>query len=411
MKGQSVAKVLEGVRVVEVGEYVMVPAAAAVLADWGADVIKIEHAERGDVVRSLTSWGVRPGINGFTYVWEAFNRGKRSIGLDLTVPAAREVLAELLRDADVFVTNLLPRTRAKLGIDVEDIRAINPRIIYGRGSAHGPLGPEAGRGGFDGLTYWQRTGAGLSAMPNDESDLVTLPAPAYGDSQTGCAFAGGIAAALYHREKTGEAKVVDCSLLSAGMWAMQAALIGANLCEVEMLKNSDRATASSPLTNHYRTSDNRFVALAMLQGDRYWTTLCAVLGREDLAADPRYATVEARGVHNVECIRELDAIFIQHPLAHWTHLLSQQEGQWAAVEPVTTLNADPQARANRFVQTVDYGDGRSINLVTSPVMFDEQAPDLTPAPGLGAHTELILNEELGMEWERIFELKEQGAIN
>ncbi len=242
-------KVLEGIRVIEVAEYVMVPAAAAVLADWGAQVIKIEHAERGDAVRSTTSWGVEPGIDGFTYVWEAFNRGKRSVGLDLTKPEAREILAALVRDADVFLTNLLPRTREKLCIDVEHIRAINPRCIYGRGSAYGPKGPEAPRGGFDGLSYWQRTGAGLSAMSSPDGDLVTLPAPAFGDAQTGMAFAGGIVGALFHRERSGEAPVVDCSLLSGGMWAMQAALIGANLKQVEMLRNADRTTAASPLTN------------------------------------------------------------------------------------------------------------------------------------------------------------------
>lgn len=403
-------KILEGIRVVEVAEWVMAPAATAVLADWGADVIKIEHAERGDMVRSTTSWGVRPGINGFTYVFEAFNRGKRSVGLDLASPEGREVLHELLRQTDVLVTNFLPKARTKLGIDVDDVRKINPSIIYGRGSAYGPKGPEAARGGFDGLSYWQRTGAGLSAMTDENGDLVTLPAPAFGDAQTGMAMAGGIVAALYHRQRTGEALVVDCSLLGAGMWAMQAALVGANLCEVEMLKNSNQATAASPLVNHYRTSDGRFIVLGMMQGDRYWPALCKLMGREDLAADPRFATVEARGINNVALIRELDAIFVQHPQKYWMDLLAQQDGQWSAVEPVTALNTDPQALANEFIQTVDYGAGRTINLVASPVMFDEQAPQLSPAPEFGASTEILLNEELGVDWERIAELKDKRVI-
>jgi crotonobetainyl-CoA:carnitine CoA-transferase CaiB-like acyl-CoA transferase len=195
------------------------------------------------------------------------------------------------------------------------------------------------------------------------------------------------------------------------MWAMQAALIGANLKKVEMLKNADRATAASPLTNHYRTSDGRFIALAMLQGDRYWGDLCRLVGRDDLADDARFSTVGERDKHNRECIAELDAIFGEHPLDHWTALLSTQDGQWAAVEPVTALNTDPQARANGYVQTVDYGSGRSLNLVTSPVMFDEAAPELGPAPGLGADTEMVLSEDLAISWERIFELKEIGAIN
>ncbi|ATE63584.1 CaiB/BaiF CoA transferase family protein [Rhizorhabdus dicambivorans] len=402
--------ILKGIRVLEVAEYVMAPAAAAVLADWGADVIKVEHAERGDMVRSTTSWGVRPGINGFTYVWEAFNRGKRSIGLDLSKPEAREILYDLIRKADVFVTNFLPRSRQKLGIDVDDVRRINPDIIYGRGSAYGPHGPDAAKGGFDGLTYWEETGASLSAMPREDGDLVSLPAPAFGDSQVGMAFAGGLVAALFHRERTGEALVVDSSLLSGGMWAMQAALVGANLCGVEMLRNGDRSKAASPLTNSYRTSDGHFIALAMLQGDKYWKDLCDLMERPDLASNPRYVDVEARGINNVALIAELDRIFAQHPLAHWQALLSTQDGQWATVQPVGALNRNAQALANGFVQTVDYGGGRSINLVASPVMFDGASPDLAPAPELGVDTEMVLNEDLGIDWDRILELKEIGAI-
>ena len=192
---------------------------------------------------------------------------------------------------------------------------------------------------------------------------------------------------------------------------MQAALVGANLKGVEMIKNADRTVAASPLSNVYRTSDNRFIALAMLQGDRYWENLCRLLGCAALGQDSRFSTVAARGVHNGECIAALDAVFAEYPLAHWTELLAQQDGQWAVVEPVTALNSDPQALANRFVQQVDYGSGRKINLVTSPIQFDEEAPELSPAPSLGADTEMVLHEELGLPWERILELKEMGAIN
>src|SRR5205085_1775847 len=154
-----------------------------------------------------------------------------------------------------------------------------------------------------------------------------------------------------------------------------------------------------------------FVALAMLQGDRYWPGLCRLLGREELIEDPRFATVDARGVNNVACIQELDAAFLQKPLAYWVEKLSQQDGQWTVVRPVTALNTDPQAQANGYVQSVDYGDGRTINLVASPVQFDETAPVLRPAPGLGAHTESVLNEELGIDWDRLIELKDMGAIS
>ena len=403
-------KILTGIRAIEVAEYAMVPAAGAVLADWGADVVKIEHATRGDALRTTTSWGVEPDIDGFTYAWEPCNRGKRSVALDLTKAEALEILFGLMRGADIFLTNLLPRTRSKLGIDVEDIRKINPRCIYARGSAYGPNGPEAAKGGFDGLAYWQRSGAGLAAMPTEDGDPVNLPGPAFGDTQTGMALAGGIVGALFHRERTGEALTVDCSLLGSGAWAMQPALVGANLKGVDMLRNANRATATSALTNHYRTSDNRFIALLMVQGDRYWATLCRLFGREDLVEDGRFATLVERDRNNVECIRILDGIFASQPLSYWVEKLSQQDGQWAVVQPVTALNSDPQALANRYVQTVDYGSGRQINLVASPVMFDGNAPDLTPAPELGAHTEEVLNEFLAISVERISELKRIGAI-
>jgi len=225
------------------------------------------------------------------------------------------------------------------------------------------------------------------------------------------ALAGGLVGALFHRERTGEAPVVDCSLMASGMWAMQAALVGANLKKVDMLYNADRSSSSSPLTNHYRTSDGRWVALAMLQGDRYWGDFCRLAGRPELAEDQRFATVAARAEHNRECIRELDALFIEHPLEYWVELLSRQEGQWAIAEPVGALNTDEQALANGYLQTVDYGGGRSLNLVSSPVSFDEAAPVLRPAPGLGADTEMVLHEDLEISWERIIELKEIGAIN
>lgn len=402
--------VMKGVRVVEVAEYAMAPSAAAILSDWGADVLKIEHALRGDPIRGLKAWGVSAEAGGFTYLWEPFNRGKRSMGLDIANPEGREILLRLVAEADVFLTNFLPDARRKLGIEVADIRAVNPKIIYGRGSAHGPKGQEAERGGFDGLTYWHRSGAGVSAMPAETDALITLPAPAYGDSQTGTALAGGISAALFHRERTGEGLVVDVSLLAAGMWAMQASMVGANLTGLAELPHSNRRTAPSPTSNYYRTSDDRFIALSMLQSDRYWGALCRLFGREDLAADPRFSTLEARSENNRACIVELDGVFAAHPLAYWTELLSQQEGQWAIVQVAKDLNNDRQAWDNGYIQTVDYGDGRSLNLVSAPIQFDETPPKLRPAPEHGEHTEQVLLEELGYDWEGIMGLKDRGVI-
>ncbi|MYE23402.1 MAG: hypothetical protein F4Y01_05605 [Gammaproteobacteria bacterium] len=153
------ADVMKGVRVVEVAQFVLAPAAASILGDWGAEVIKVEHAQRGDAVRALSSYGVPADVDGVNFLWDPFNRGKRSVGIDLTIAEGREIVLELARRADVFITNYLPSARARLGIDVADIRAVNPDIVYGRGSAHGPQGVEADQGGFE-STYWFRSGGG-----------------------------------------------------------------------------------------------------------------------------------------------------------------------------------------------------------------------------------------------------------
>lgn len=403
-------KVMEGVRVLEAAEFAMAPSAAAILADWGADVIKVEHAQRGDAVRSSSAWGVKPGDGGFSFLWEGFNRGKRDIAIDLTKPGGREVLLELAAQADVFVTNYLPAARRKLGIDVADLRAANPRIIYARASAHGTKGPEAEAGGYDGLTYWMRSGAGAAAMPANTGTLIGLPAPAFGDLQAGMALAGGLAGALFHRERTGEATVVDISLMSFGVWAMQAYIVGANLTGQRELPHMDRQRAFNPLWNEYRTSDGEFLALAMFQADRYWARLCELMGRPELADDPRFADIGARETHREECIRILDAVFAQKSYAEWQALLLQQDGQWSRVQVASDLNHDPQVIANSYLQEVDYGDGRRITLASSPIQFDETPPVLRPAPEHGQHTEEILLE-LGMDWERIIALKEAGAIN
>jgi crotonobetainyl-CoA:carnitine CoA-transferase CaiB-like acyl-CoA transferase len=401
---------MEGVRVLEVAEYAAAPAAAAVLADWGADVIKIERPGRGDAMRGINAFGVAPGVGGFDALWEPFNRGKRSVGLDLSHPRSADALRRMIAGADVFITNFLPAARRKLSLDVEHVRAINARIIYARVSAHGTKGPEADKGGFDGLAYWQRSGAGMQATPELADELVTLPGPAFGDSQTGMALAGGISAALFHRERTGQGSVVDISLLSAGLWAMHAGFYGANVTGRKMLPRANRKAALSPTSNNYATKDGRRIALSMIQSDRYWADLCRLVGREDLATDPRFADLQARAENNVACIAELDAIFAQRTFEEWCALLGRQEGQWAPVNVVTDANHDPQVLANGYVAEVDYGDGRSTKFVTAPVQFDEEAVQLAPAPALGQHTEEVLLD-LGIDWPELAELKDDGAIS
>jgi crotonobetainyl-CoA:carnitine CoA-transferase CaiB-like acyl-CoA transferase len=407
--GDGEGGLLEGIRVVELGLFALVPAAAAVLAEWGADVIKIEHPVQGDPVRGLAAWGIKPGTGGFSYMWEISNRGKRSVGLDVSHPDGREVLLSMLERSDVFLTSFLPSARRRLGIDVADVTARNPTIIYGRGSGQGPKGDEAEAGGFDGAAYWNRSGVASAAMPVGSSEPIALPSPGFGDLQTGMHLAGGIMAALWRRERTGQGTVVDTSLLSSGLWAMQGAVAGSAVAGTAELPKRARVDVTNPLVVAYPTADGRFVALMMLGSDRYWPGLCQAIGRPDLITDARFATARDRATRSADCVAALDAVFSAQPLDHWRSALAGQEGPWAVVAHAAEAIGDGQARANGYVQDVDYGDGRSLPMVAAPVQFDETVPALRPAPEHGAHTEEVLLE-LGYDWEAISTLKAGGAV-
>src|SRR5882762_10058679 len=205
----SAVGLMAGIKVVEVATWAFVPSAWAVMAEWGADVVKIEDPVRGDPQRGVTAWGIGPETGGIGPFFQMFNRGKRSIGIDLRTEGGHAVLMRLVSDADIFLTNFLPDARTKLRIDVDDLRARNPSLIYARGSAQGPDGPERGTGGFDLVSYWARSGAGRGAMAADTQYPAPLPCPAFGDVQSAMNLAGGVMAALFHRARTGRALVVD----------------------------------------------------------------------------------------------------------------------------------------------------------------------------------------------------------
>ena len=224
----NVNKPLEGVRVVEVAMWAFVPSCGAILSDMGADVIKLE-AVGGDPVRGLTTGGIKPGTGGFQFMWEILNRGKRSVSLDLTADGAMEVLDRLLQDADVFLTSLLPPARRKLKIDIDDLMTRYPRLIYAIGNGQGLHGPDAEKGGYDAISFWARASISASVTPGGYPYPLPMPGPGFGDVQSGTALAGGVAAALFRRERTGKASIVDTSLLGAGMWAMQASITATRL--------------------------------------------------------------------------------------------------------------------------------------------------------------------------------------
>ena len=306
-------RVLEGITVVEVSAWAFVPSAGAVLADWGADVIKVEPP-RGDPMRGLISGGIG-GDGGPSFPWEIWNRGKRSVALDLTHPQAREIVLKAVAGADVFLTSYLQPTRRKLGLDIDDVRTVNPSIVYGCGTGQGPLGEEADKGGYDSISFWARGGVAATVTPPGVERPVGQPGGAFGDSLSGMALAGGIAAALLRRERTGEGAIVDVALLGTAMWSLQMSIVGAAamMAATTAVGGGSPSTPAgiqlfNPLVNNYKTADGRWLALCMLQRDLYWDGVLVALGREDLRADDRFSSPEALGSHIGEAIAELEAV-------------------------------------------------------------------------------------------------------
>jgi crotonobetainyl-CoA:carnitine CoA-transferase CaiB-like acyl-CoA transferase len=407
---------MEGVRVVEVAQYTFVPASGGVLAEWGADVIKVEHAVSGDAQRGLVSvlgQAAAGGSDTFFPIMEGPNRAKRSIGLALEVPEGRAVLDDLIRTADVFVTNFLPRTRAKFRLGVEDIRAVNPDIIYVRGSGFGARGPEADKGGFDATAYWARGGSADLVTPPDSQDLLSMPTGAYGDAIGGMTIAGGIAAALYARQATGEPSVVDVSLLSVGAWATQfsvnLALMGDGPLPAPPPKTdaNRHGAPANPLANAYRTLDGRWVFLSMLQPAKYWPEFCQRMDRPDLLEDPRFAGQEIRK-HGHAGGAIVAEIISGMTLEEWERRMDGAEGQWARVQNTYEVGMDSALRENGFIARVTDFDGIERELVANPVQFDETPAVSRRAPQFAEHTDEILRE-LGKTDDELLALKIAGA--
>ncbi|MHB1582253.1 MAG: CaiB/BaiF CoA transferase family protein [Acidimicrobiales bacterium] len=400
---------MSGVRVVEVASWTYVPVAGTVLAEWGADVLKIEHPETGDPQRGLAASGLVPtGPGGVSHMMELPNRGKRSVGLDLATDDGHDLLMRLVERADVFLTNFRPQARRKLRIDVDDVRAANPNVIYVRGSGQGQRGPEAERGGYDGCTFWGR-GSPADIISDPADYPIGQPGPAFGDVIGGLTIAGGISAALFHRERTGEAVTVDSSLLATSMWATGASSLAAGLFGIDRLPRGNRKKMPNPLVNTYRTADGRYLSLVMLESDRYWGDLVQRLGHPELADDPRFADSAARAANNVACTTALDEAFAERTLAEWKEALADAAGVWAVVQTPSEVLEDPQALANGYVREIEARSGTRFRIVASPLQFDETPPDLTRAPEHGEHTDEVLGE-LGLDMDAIMDLKIKGVV-
>ena len=404
---------LDGVRVLEVAQFTFVPSAGAVLADWGAQVVKIEHPVTGDAQRGLVkvlgAAASKPGAS-FAPIMEAPNRGKRSVGLALDNAEARPVFDELVRRSDVFLTNYLPSARAKLSIDVADVRNVNPDVIYVAGSGFGMNGPDRDAGAYDATAFWARGGSADGLNPPDAERSAFMPAGAYGDNIGGMTIAGGVAAALYGRHVTGEPSVLDVSLLAVGAWTTQFSINMAMLMGGPLPKVERRTQApGNPLTGAYRTADGRFVQLSMLQPTRYWPEFCRLMGLDQYAEDPRFGSLESMAAHADLAYGLVQDAIATLSFAECKEILSKGTGQWAPVQNAWEMANDQDLIANGRITNILDAEGNPQRLVANPVRFDDDQAALGRAPQFAEHTDDVLRD-LGLDDERLIELKIAGAI-
>ena len=401
--------VMQGVRILEVAEHTFVPAASALLADWGAEVIKIEHVERGDAMRGLASSGIGI-IGGDVHVLlEHSNRGKQSLGLDLTSDDGLDILYKLAATSDVFLTNKLPSVRKKLKIEIDDIRAHNPKIIYARGTGQGERGPDADKGSYDSLAFWCRAGIAISIMRPEYGHAPSPPGPGFGDSIGAMTIAGGIMGALFHRERTGEPTTVDVSLLGTGMWAMGQTISLSLQLNTPWSPPPGGGAARNPLTGNYQTKDGRWLSFTCLQAGKYWPSACELIERPELAVDPRFSDHASLLSNGAEAAAMLSEAFAERTLEEWRARLADFTGQWAIVQNTLEVAADPQSVANGYIQNCTTATDAPFQLVAAPVQYDETPAVAKRAPEFNEHGDTILGD-LGLDWDTIVDLKVRGVI-
>jgi crotonobetainyl-CoA:carnitine CoA-transferase CaiB-like acyl-CoA transferase len=408
LTGGNRTELFSDVRVVELASWVFVPVAGALLADWGAEVIKVEHPVTGDGYRGLVTQGMGgPGINPSM---ELANRGKRSIGLDLKTAAGREVMLRLVAKADVFLTNHLPSVLDRLGLGVDALRAVNPGLIYARGHGFGVRGPEADRPAYDSTAFWARGGLGETLTPSDLAEPIPQRG-AVGDRNGAVHLAFGIAGALFRRARTGEGSTVDVSLLATAMWMLGSDVLAALAGTFQPTGPANRAERDyppNPLTANYRCADGRYLALCCLQPDPHWPAVCRAIGRPDLVEDERFGSMKARAENRRACVEELEAAFVTRTLAEWSEAFREERFAWGPFQRVTELINDPQVVANGYIDQMSV-DGTPISMPTGALQVDDAPPELRQAPAHGQDTELVL-QELDYDWDQIIALKSDGVV-
>jgi crotonobetainyl-CoA:carnitine CoA-transferase CaiB-like acyl-CoA transferase len=399
---------LDGIRVIDWTIWQQGPVCSAMLGDFGADVIKIEERVGGDPGRGIVQMsgvdlGDRPN-----FYFEANNRNKRSLTLDLKQPAAREIVRRLAAGADVFVQNFRKGVAARLGLDYASLRESNERLIYASATGYGPNGPDSGEPSFDQLGL-ARSGIMMAAGEPGMPPLAIAGGVA--DQMGAIMLAYGVLAALLARERSGVGQQVDASHLGS-MMMLQGLSVSAKLMMGFALPRTARSQAGNPLWNHYRCQDDKWLSLGMLQPDRYWADLCAAFGRPELASDERFADMRSRAQNAAAAVAILDEIFASKPRDEWLAILRAADGDFilTLVNSVDDLPDDPQVRANDYVVDYEHPQHGVIQMLGMPVQLSETPGRVRePAPEFGQHSEEIL-QELGYDWDEITEFRKNEVI-
>lgn len=393
---------MAGVTVVEVAAWVSAPSSCGILADWGAEVIKIEPFN-ADPFRGIVSLGP----NGINPPFEMDNRGKRDIGVDITHPTGLRLLHELLERADVFVTNLRPSTLEQIGIDPDTLMSRFPRLIYANVTGYGHFSEHRDRPSYDIGGFWARSGGG-GGHTTDGSVPPSLRG-GYGDHVTGMTLAGGISAALFERERTGRGRHVTTSLLRAGIYAIGQDITVRKRAGIVFSEGVPRTATSNPMLNSYQAGDGRWFFLLGLQPDRHFPIVINAIGRADLADDERFVTLESRRLNSAALVAELDAVFATKDRDAWEQIFAEHEVWYEPVLSIGEVAEDEIAVAAGAYIDVPSSTG-DIPGVNQPLDFaGTTIRPKRPVPGHGEHTDEVL-AALGYDTDAIIAMKIEGAV-
>ena len=398
------AGILEGIRVVSMGQVVVIPAASTMLADWGAEVVKLESLI-GEQHRGMRqAQGIATGeIN---WVMQLLNRNKKGLAINLKTPEGIEAVHKLIKTTDVFMYNYEYSSLKEFKLDYATLSEINPRIIHASVTGYGRKGPDKDERGYDFAAGWARSG--MMHIIGEPGSIPAPQRPGMIDSMTGAHVSAAVCAALYRREKTGLGEEMEVSLYHAAVWTL-AMDVQAGLTGRESIRN-DRTKPHNPIWNSYRPKDNRWFWLAMLQSITNWPNFCKAIGRPDLETDPKSATMEARAENCEELVRIIDEILASKTMNEWVAIFKEHNVIYGKVQTPMEVAGDPQALANDFFAEVEHPGAGMIKLVTTPAEFTRNPASLyASAPEIGQDTEMILLE-LGYSWDDIAGLKDGGVI-